>query len=77
MAPGGGVDQNVDLDLDLDLRSEFFKSVSNEGGERARRRTRCPAKPGPMAGAVDCMERARYTRQDTGGWGMRWLLSKI
>ena len=34
MAPGGGVDQNVDLDLDLDLdlRSEFFKSVSNEGG---------------------------------------------
>ena len=67
MAPGGEVDQNVDLDLDLDLRSEFFKSVSNEGGERARRRTRCPAKPGPMAGAVDCMERARYMRQDTGG----------
>ena len=36
MAPGGEVDQNVDLDLDLDLRSEFFKLVSNEGGGREK-----------------------------------------
>ena len=62
------MDQNVDLDLDLDLRSEFFKSASNGGEWRARRRARCPAKPASLAGAVDCMERARYTRQDPGGW---------
>ena len=65
MPPGGGMDQNVDLDLDLDLRSEFLKSASNGGEWRARRQARCPAKPASLAGAVDCMERAR----DPGGCG--------
>ena len=71
--PGGGMDQNVDLDLDLDLRSELLESASNGGEWRARRQARCPAKPASLAGAVDCMERARYTRQSGSGgvdcWG--------